>query len=509
MIASARASFLRNGLRWSVLLLVIASVSLSTTSCKTGVNPVSGNTRAVGYTWEEEVQLGKQADQQIQQQYGVYEDEELQRYVDRVAREVLAVSHMRREGTAEKFRNTEFEFRILDSDIINAFALPGGYVYVTRGLLAHLNNEAQLAVVLGHEIGHVAARHASQQAARQQFTQLGVLAAGVAGGLAFGGDAAQNIVGLTGQAAQLFSLSYSRGNERESDRLGVEYATLAGYDAAEGAEFFTTLKRKQSQSGQSIPSWQSTHPDPGQREDTIVQLAAEWDQRIAGPSSLVEQRAFYNRIEDLVLGKNPRQGYEDGDVFYHPDLRFEFPVPAGWQLVNQPRQVVMGEPDGGAQISFGFSQESTTGAAATAFVGQEGLTTLDRSSTTVNGYEAERVLISATPQQGQEIRALVYFIAYDGNVYRFLGVTTSGAYDRFRPTFERTMTGFDDLRDPARLNVQPTRVDIQTASAARVFAEFVRPSALPEDMTTEDIAILNQLDLQERVEQGQLLKLPN
>jgi len=509
MNASARAFPARRWLRWVALLLMVGTMSITTTACKTGVNPVSGNTRAVGYSWEEEVRLGKQADQQIQQQYGVYEDAELQRYVDRVAREVLAVSHMRREGTPEKFRNTEFEFRILDSEIINAFALPGGYVYVTRGLLAHLNNEAQLAVVLGHEIGHVAARHASQQAARQQFTQLGVLAAGVAGGLAFGGDAAQNIIGLTGQAAQLFSLKYSRGNERESDRLGVEYATLAGYDAAEGAEFFTTLKRKQTQSGQSIPSWQSTHPDPGQREDTIVQLAGEWDQRVDGPSALVEQRAFYNRVENIVLGKNPRQGYEENDVFYHPELRFQFPVPAGWQLVNQPRQVVMGQPDGRAQIGFSFSQEDTPNAAATAFIGQEGLTTLDRRSTTINGQRAERILVSAESQDGQTIRALAYFIAYDGNVYRFLGVTTSAAYDTYSPEFERTMTGFAILTDSARLNVQPTRVDIQTAASSRTFAEYVRPSALPDGMTTEDIAILNQLDLQGRVSDGQLLKLPN
>lgn len=509
MNASARAFPARRWLRWVTLLLMVGTLSITTTACKTGVNPVSGNTRAVGYSWEEEVRLGKQADQQIQQQYGVYEDEELQRYVDRVAREVLSVSHMRRDDTPEQFRNTEFEFRILDSDIINAFALPGGYVYVTRGLLAHLNNEAQLAVVLGHEIGHVAARHASQRAARQQFTQLGVLAAGVAGGLAFGGDAAQNIIGLTGSAAQLFTLKYSRGNERESDRLGVEYATLAGYDAAEGSEFFTTLKRKQAQSGQSIPSWQSTHPDPGQREDTIVQLASEWDQRVDGPSALVEQRAFYNRIENIVLGKNPRQGYEEDDVFYHPDLRFQFPVPAGWQLVNQPRQVVMGQPDGQAQMAFSFAQEDTPRAAATAFVGQEGLTTLDRRSTTINGQQAERILVSAESQEGQTVRALVYFIGYEGNVYQFLGITTSSAYDRYSPEFERTMTGFATLTDPARLNVQPKRVDIQTATGSRVFAEFVRPNALPDDMTTEDIAILNQLDLQDRVSDGQLLKLPN
>jgi len=496
-------------MRWAVLLFATVTLSLTAPGCTTGVNPVSGNRRAFGYSWDQELQLGKQADQQIQQQYGVYEDEELQRYVDRVAREVLAVSHMRRPDTPEQFRNTEFTFRILDSEIINAFALPGGYVYVTRGLLAHLNNEAQLAVVLGHEIGHVAARHASQQAARQQLTQLGVLTAGVAGGIAFGGDAAQNILGIGGQTAQLLSLSYSRDNERESDRLGVEYATKAGYAAAEGAAFFTTLKRKQEQAGQSIPSWQSTHPDPGQREETILQLASDWDQRVAISSGEVAQDAFYREIERIVLGKNPRQGFTEDDRFYHPDLRFQFPVPSSWQVINQPRQVAIVEPEQNAYITFGFSSEGTPDAAATAFAGQEGLTTVERGAITVNGIPGERLLVSGQTQQGQSVRALSYFLDYDGTIYRFTGITTANAYDTYRPAFERTMGGFEELRDPAKLNVEPARVGVRNADRSQPFAEFVRPSDLPDEMSSEDIAILNQVQLQETIRRGTPLKLPN
>jgi len=229
-------------------LALIVVVGASSGCVTTGTNPISGNKRAYAYSWEEEVKLGTEADKQIQQQYGIYENKELQQYVDRVAQKVLAESHMRRPDAQAKFRNTEFTFRVLDSPIINAFALPGGYVYVTRGLLAHLNNEAQLAVVLGHEIGHVAGRHASKQAAKQQFMQGLLVGGAVAGQVAFGGNVGENVLGLGGSAAQLLSLSYSRGNERESDQLGVEYATMAGYDAAEGAEFFTSLKRKQKQS---------------------------------------------------------------------------------------------------------------------------------------------------------------------------------------------------------------------------------------------------------------------
>lgn len=495
-------------LQWMTLIALAGVISVSAPGCTTGVNPVTGNTRAVGYSWEEEVKLGEQADQQIQQQYGVYQDDALQRYVDRVAQDVLAVSHMRRADTAEKFRNTEFTFRVLDSEIINAFALPGGYVYVTRGLLAHLNNEAQLAVVLGHEIAHVAARHASQRAARQQLTQLGVLGAGVAGGLAFGGDAAQNIIGIGGQTAQLINLSYSRGAERESDRLGVEYATMAGYNASEGAAFFESLKRKQKQSGQSIPTWQSTHPDPGNREDNILQLSAEWDQRVDGPSSRVEQDAFYREIEDIVLGVNPRNGFTENDVFYHPDLRFQFPVPSGWKVQNQPRQVAVVSPEQDGYVIFGFAEEDTPSAAAAAFTGQEGLTVVERSSDNVNGLNAERVVVSGQTQQGQELRVLAYFIEYGDNVYRFYGVTTASTYGTYRPSFERTMEGFRRLTDQRILDIQPARLAIRPATRSLPFSSFVDESDLPDEMTALDLAIINQVDLDQTIDDGRSLKLP-
>lgn len=494
---------------WRLRLLVLVPLLVVLSGCvQTGVNPVSGNQRAYGYSWEEEVRLGREADGQIQAQYGVYEDEALQAYVDRVAQEVLAESHMRRPGTAERFRNTAFEFRILDSPIINAFALPGGYVYVTRGLLAHLNNEAQLAVVLGHEIGHVAARHASQQAARRQFTQSLLMAGAVAGQAALGGQAAQNIMGLGGQAAQLLSLSYSRDNERESDRLGVEYATRAGYDAAEGADFFTSLERKQEQSGQSIPTWQSTHPDPGQREQTIPQLAREWQQRMQVSATAIEQETYFNQLRGIVLGKNPRQGFAENDVFYHPDLAFQFPVPSGWQVINQPSQVAMVEPEQQAFLIFGFAQEESAQAAAGAFASQQGVSVVDRSGLTIAGGAATRVLVEGQAQQGQTVRLLAYFFEYDGNVYRFQGVTAAGNYETYRPAFSRAATGFARLTDPDKLNVQPSRVEISTASRTASFGTFVDESDLPEDMTLKDLAILNQLFSGDTVEAGRVLKLP-
>ena len=494
---------------WAFRLAVLFSfVALLPGCVQTGINPVSGNRRAYGYSWEQEVQLGREADQQIQQQYGVYEDEELQAYVDRVAQKVLEKSHMRRPDTPEQFRNTEFEFRILDSPIINAFALPGGYVYVTRGLLAHLNNEAQLAVVLGHEVGHVAARHSSKQAGQRQLMQGLLVAGAVAGQAAGGGQAAQNVMGIGGQAAQLLSLSYSRDDERESDRLGVEYATMAGYEASEGAAFFTSLERKQEQSGQSIPTWQSTHPDPGQREQTIPELARQWQQRVGTPAATINQEDYFDQLRGVVMGENPRQGFAEDGVFYHPELAFQFPIPSGWQVINQPTQVALVQPDQNAFLVFGFAQEESPRTAASTFASQEGVTVVDRSSLSISGIPAERVLVEGQTQEGQTLRLLGYFFEYDGNVYRFQGVTAAGAYDTYRPSFTQSATGFARLTDASKLNIQPTRVQVEGASRSAAFQTFVDESQLPGDMTLDDLAIMNQVYLGDPIEAGRLLKLP-
>jgi predicted Zn-dependent protease len=489
-----------------MLLVVLGTAS---TGCvTTGTNPVSGNQRAYGYSWEEEVRLGTNADRQIQEQYGVYEDDRLQQYVDEVSRKVLATSHMRRADTDAKFRNTEFAFRVLDSPVINAFALPGGYVYVTRGLMAHLNNEAQLAVVLGHEIGHVAARHASQQAARQQFTQGLLLGGAVVGGAALGGQAAENILGIGGQAAQLLSLSYSRDNERESDRLGVEYATMAGYEAAEGAAFFETLKRIRQQSGQSVPTWQSTHPDPGAREQTIPQLAAEWQRKADRSSYATNQDAYYDAIGGIVLGENPRNGFVDDEVYYHPEKEYRFPLPSGWDVQAQRGQVAMVHPQQEAYVVFSESDASSLNEAATAFAGQEGATFIDQSEITVNGLEARRVVIEGQTQQGQRLRVLGVFVQHRGAVYDFRGLTTAERYATFRDDFEGTMRGFARLTDPDVLNVQPTRLKVRPAPRTAAFRTFVDGEALPRGMMPEDLAIINQVSLDTQIEAGRPLKLP-
>ncbi len=178
---------------------------------------------------------------------------------------MLRTSAYNDPDTPTEIKNTPFYFRVLDSPVVNAFALPGGYVYVTRGLLAYLENEAQLAVVLGHEIGHVLGRHSSEQAARAQLSQFGLLGAAVLGGVVGGGQVAEGILNYGGSGLQLLQLKYGRGAEREADQAGVAYAEFAGYDATQASRFFVSLQRLGERSGQSVPNFLSTHPDPGER----------------------------------------------------------------------------------------------------------------------------------------------------------------------------------------------------------------------------------------------------
>lgn len=496
--------------RMLVFVLVLA-FGLNTTGCSRGVNPISGNKRLYGYSWEQERQLGQEADQQIMQQYGLYDDEALQQYVTRIGERVLAESVMRQPGTPAQFRNTPFTFRVLDSPVVNAFALPGGYIYVTRGLMAHLNNEAQLAVVLGHEITHVAARHASAQAAKQQLAQLGLVGGAIVGQEALGLPA-QDLLDLGGQTAQLLLLSYSRENENESDNNGVEWAGRAGYAVGEGAEFFRSLERIQEESGQSLPTWMSSHPDPGNREQRIRQMADEMRQQGMN-LSMVGQDAFYRQIEGLVLGENPRQGFTESGTFYHPDLAFRFPVPRGFRVQNGTSAVMMVDPNQQAQVVFTFADAESPQAAVRALAQQvqqsEGARLVDQgASRTDGGQPAQYALVEMQNQQGQRVRLLVYYLEYDGTVYAFQAAAASSNFSSFQDTFTRTMRGFEPLTDRRILNVQPTRLNVANASRTASFQSFIDQGALPPDMDVQRLAIVNQVDLASRIEAGTPVKLP-
>ena len=452
-------------------------------------NPATGGSDFGLLSVAQQRQLGAESDAQIVAQFGLYDDPELQAWVDEIGRDLLQYSN------DDRF---DYTFRILDTEVINAFALPGGYIYVTRGLLAYLNNEAQLAVVLGHEIGHVAANHSVKQYTNQVLASVGL----AVGGAVF--EDLRPVLGAAQSGLQLLFLKYGRDDETQSDTLGVMYASKAGYEAAEGAEFFVTLDRLQDQAGGGIPSWASTHPDPEDREENIIQKAAEWSAALGTELSGDDPAGYLPRINNIIFGQNPRNGFVQNGVFYHPDLRLRFNVPNGWQVGNFATQVQMVDPNGVAAMVFTIDGTNSAAAGATAMKNSQGVTTINQQNTTVNGFPAVRLRTSIAVEGGS-LGVLSYFIEKDQTVYVFHGYTDAGNYSSFEPTFESTSRSFNAVSDPGVLGVQPYRLNVFTASQTASFASLVSEN-LAVGMDLLSLAILNQVAQDATIQAGTYLK---
>jgi len=484
--------------------ILLAMVTFSVGCVSLEHSPVTDSRRAYAYTWQQELELGREADEQIIDYYGMYNNDALTNYVSAIGERVLEHSHFRRDNTRAEYANIAFTFRVLDSPVVNAFALPGGYNYVTRGLLAHMTSEAQLAMVIGHEIAHVAARHASQQALRQQAGQILLIGTAVLGEELLG-IPGQEVIGLGESAAQLLFLSYGRDAERESDRLGVEYAAMAGYAAAEGAAFFTALKRISDKAGHSIPSHLSSHPDPGEREVDIARRAATWKEQ-GFPQETVNQDEFYQAIDGMIMGDNPREGFTREGVFYHPDLAFSFSVPSGWTLINERSQVVLVSDNQQAVTIFSVPGVASPAEAVDEIGNLEQITVNARESVQIGGLPAV-VMNGTMMNEGTAYYIEVTGIAHRGNVYRFLSYTQQNAVQTYAASMQQSSQSFRDVTDQGILDMQPARIRIVRADRTDRFSSFL-PSDLPPGLDAQDIAIMNQVELDETVSTGTLLKLP-
>lgn len=436
-----------------------------------------------------EIQMGREADPGIVAQYGLYDDEELSAYVNRLGQRITKVSQR---------PQLDYTFRVLDSPVINAFALPGGYVYVTRGILAHFNSEDELAGVVGHEVGHVVARHGAEQMSRAQLAGLGL---GL--GSIFSETFAQ-YAGIAQTGVGLLFLSFSRDQESESDRLGVEYATKLGYNAHRMAAFFDTLKRQGEKSGQSLPGFLSTHPDPGDREVTVNALTDEWQRKIDYQPVNTNPDEYLTRIDGIVYGDDPRQGYYENNTFYHPQMKFEFTTPDGWKLLNTPTMVHMqsGDETAGAQLTGG--QEKTPAAEADAFATRTKAQVRSREARNVNGFAAVR-LATLVPTDGGDLAVLSWFIQKDGTVLDFHCFTETVRYATWEPVFDRMIGSFKTVTDPAVLGRKPVRVRIRQAPKTGTLRSVLQGLGA-RDRDLEDLAILNGRELSTQVSSGTHIK---
>lgn len=307
------------------------------------VNPVSGESDFVLMSEDEEISIGRQYHAQILKEYGRYDSPGLQAYVQRVG-----------EGLGEKSHraNLIYRFTVLDSQEVNAFALPGGYIYITRGLLAYLNSEAELAAVLGHEIGHVTARHAVRQ--QSAATATGILASVIAA--TTGVNGAGDLLNTLGTA---LVRGYGREHELESDRLGAEYLARTGYDPNAMIDVIRVLKDQENfeqqlakEEGREPRVYHgvfSTHPDNDTRLQEVVGRANSLKQNGAG--SIIRRERFLKELDGLVFGDSEKEGVRRGNAFYHQELGITIEFPPGWKIDNQPAQLVSTAPQGKATLA--------------------------------------------------------------------------------------------------------------------------------------------------------------
>lgn len=471
-----------------IYLMALAFTFLILNTCTT--NPVTGKKELSLLSFDQEVQLGAEADKSIVAEYGLYDDPKIAAYIDQLGQSMAKISHR---------PTLQFHFRVLDSPVINAFALPGGYVYITRGILAYMNSEAELAGVIGHEIGHITARHGAKAYTRAQLAQVGFGAAYVfSETFRQFSDVAQVGVGL------LF-LRFSRDQERQSDELGVQYSTALGYDASDMSKFFGTLDRLQEESGQSLPGWFSTHPNPEDREAKTLELAKAAQQKSNLQNFKKEREKYLALIDGIVFGEDPRQGFVENGYFYHPTLDFQFPVPADWQVVNTPQAVQMMNKEQTAGIQFSLAQEASARAAADKFVANTKGQVTYSDYTRLNGMVTEIRETVITTQDGA-LKVLSYFFEKDKYVFVFHGFSAPANYGKFQSTFKHTMTNFDRLKNEKARNVKPTRIKVVTVAKSSTLKDFL--AKYPhKSITPEKLAIINGMELGDAVKPGDKIKV--
>ena len=452
------------------------------------VNPATGKQQINIISESQEIQMGREADQQVVAEMGLYDDPKAQAYVSRLGKELAA--HSERP-------NLPWSFKVVDDPAVNAFALPGGFIYVTRGLMTHMTNEAELVSVIGHEIGHVTARHSVNQMSKQQLANIGLIA-----GAIFRPDIAQGPLGqLAGQGLGLVFLKFSRDDERQADELGLRYLRGENYDPRQMAEVFKTLERvgEEAGPGAKVPNWMSTHPAPAERYQT-VQKALEGLQT-AGLK--VNEEPYLEVVDGMVFGQDPREGFFKNTVFYHPGMKFQFTFPQGWKTQNTKSAVAALAPDKDAMVQITLAEGTDPKAAAQKFFGQKGLQAGQGWTNSIGGKPAVTGTFQATTEQG-DLRGAAAFVSHNGRVFQILGYTPAARWGKYQSSLQTTLATFDDVNDPSVLNVQPMRVDVVRAPRNMTLATF--ESQYPSPVNIQKLALINGLEPNANIQSGELVK---
>jgi predicted Zn-dependent protease len=436
-------------------------------------NPATGRREFTLMSEAQEISLGRESDAQIKAEMGVYSDPELQKYVSDIGLRLAKLSER---------PSLPWQFTVVDQAAINAFALPGGFIYITRGILPFLHDEAELAGVLGHEIGHVTARHSAQQYTRSIGGLIGLAAVGVFV------PAARPFGQISQQALGLLFLKHGRDDELQADQLGARYEASGGWDPAGVPGMLSTLGRLDEAAGdrKGVPNFLSTHPDPLSR---VSEIQPAVQQLKAGRANLVTDReALLRRADGLIWGDNPEQGITRGSTFLHPPLRFRVDFPAKWEVANSPSQVVAKAP--GAEVYMLLQLvEKPDGAnlqeIAVRHMRSAGFEAVQGERTTINGRDAFLGGYEGQLQDAGPARIRAAHISHDGKIYMLAGLTSPNLFQQADSTFVTSIRSFRALTAAEAEAIRPHRIDLYVVRQGDTWAGLaersggaVRPATL-------------------------------
>jgi len=469
-------------------VVLAACVTLST-ACAT--NPVTGKRGMSLLSEAEELAIGQQADVEIRREMGVYDDEALQKYVSDIGLELARHSHR---------PNLPWSFTIVDNPAINAFALPGGYIYVTRGILAYLGDESELAGVLGHEIGHVTARHAAQAYTRQAQAGVGLAI------LSIFVPSTRPFTDLGATGLNVFFLKHGRDAELEADRLGVEYGSAAGWDPEGVPRFLATLARVDAMSERGLPNWLSTHPDPGSRVEKAEPVADTFQSETATKRN---RDQYLERLSGLVFGDSPKDGIVRGNVFLHPMLRIGLDFPEGWQVTNSPEAVLAQEP--GVEHYMVLQEvERPAGRSiadtAVASMRSAGYQVVDGRMERINGLEAYVGVYAGSARNTGKVRMRAAHVAVGRQLYVIGGFAPEADFDRVDPALQTSIRSFRELSADEASRVRPNRLSFYTVQAGDSWQSIAvrRGEGIVNAAT---LAIMNDRDVSEQPQPGDRIKI--
>lgn len=469
----------------------------------TAAVPVASQTgRAVSIS-QSDKQLGAQEHPKLLAEFGGAYNAPQAAYVTRVGRKIAVQSGLSNS-------QGDFTITLLNSPVNNAFAIPGGYVYITRQLTGLINDEAELASVLGHEVGHVAARHSAKRSQQQSLGSLGTMLGAIGASILTGSDEmgklAQQVLGT---GAQLWVLGFSRSQEYEADDLGVRYLAQAGYDPTASSTMLASLAAQSALDtrlgrapARSVPSWASTHPDPASR----VQRALRQAQATNTRSTLRNRDAYLTALDGTLYDDDPRQGVVDGRSFRHPDLRLTFTVPQGYTMMNGAQAVTIAGSGGQAQFGsarFNGDLDTYIGTVFQSIAGQNSQLNYGQPQrTTVNGIPAAYASTRANTNSGQ-VNVTVFAYRFGTNsAYHFVTLTPVGSPNPFGTMFE----GLRRLSEAEAKGVRARRISVVTVKAGDSSASLARRMAYP-DGQLDRFLVLNAQPANKPLRVGQRVKL--